>query len=421
MSDFITCPNCSHKIPLTDALSHQVEEKYQSLIDAEKKKLHEQQEKAEEERNRLITLSKKRIEEEREKALKEAQEQAREKAKKEIELQYKDKENEAEELKKQNKQFQEQILEMNKMLRQMQTKHEQAELDLQKKIAKEQEKLKTELQKKADEEHRLKYLEQEKRIQDALRLADDYKRKLEQGSQQMQGEVKELELELALQQEFPSDEIQEVPKGIRGADIIQIVKDQFGRTCGSIVWESKRTKSWSQGWVSKLKEDQRRIKAECAVIVTQALPDTISHFGDVDGVWVTDYESLLGVAHALRAQLLQIASLKVSAEGKNEKMEVLYQYLSGTEFKQRVEGIIEAFDEMQKELEQEKRWFHKKWAKQEKHMRNVIDNTSGMHGDLQSIMGKALAPVQGLEMLPEEIEEQKNQGKEKETPEPVLF
>lgn len=401
MSDFITCPQCQYKIPFTEALSREAEKKYHSLIEAEKTKLQEQQKQAQEERKRLIDLSKKRIEEERDKALKEAEQKLKEQARKEIELELQDKTNETQELQKQNKQFQEQILEMNKIMRQMQTKHEQMELDLEKKLAQEQEKLKEEIRKKATEEHRLKYLEQEKRIQDALKLADDYKRKLEQGSQQMQGEIKELDLELMLKQEFPHDEIKEVPKGIRGADIIQIVKNQFGKNAGTIVWESKRTKTWSQGWVGKLKEDQRQIKAECAILLTQVLPDTIKHFGQIDGIWVADYESCIGIAYALRSQLLQIAAVKKSTEGKNEKMELLYQYLSGIEFKQRIEGIVDAFDEMQKDIEREKRWFHKKWAKQEKHIRAVIDNTAGMHGDLQTMTGNALVPIEGFDMLPD--------------------
>jgi hypothetical protein len=375
---------------LTDAISNQAEEKYKKLI-----------KKAEEDKNKLIELSKKRIEEEKEKAFNEAKKQAEEKARKEIELKFKDKENEATELAKQNKQFQEQILEMNKMMRQMQHKAEQTEIEMQKKLAKEQEKIKEQLQKKVEEENHLKYLEQEKKVKDAMKLVDDYKRKLEQTSQQMQGEVQELELELTLKQEFPYDEIKEVPKGIRGADIIQIVKNQYGKVVGTIVWESKRTKSWSQSWIGKLKEDQRQVKAECAVIISQALPETIKNFGLLDGIWICNHKSVIGLGHALRAQLIQIGLVKSASVGKNEKMDILYTYLSGTEFKQRVEGIIEAFDDMQKELEKEKRWFTKKWAQQEKNIRKVIDNTAGMHGDLQSIIGNSLPEIKGLDLLPE--------------------
>jgi hypothetical protein len=234
-------------------------------------------------------------------------------------------------------------------------------------------------------------------------MNDELKRKLEQGSQQTQGEVLEIELENRLKQEFPTDEIKPVPKGINGADIVQIVKTSRGQTCGTIIWETKRTKAWSNEWILKLKEDQRQMKAELAVIITQALPQAVKRFGHYDGIWVGEYDLALGLAYALRFQLLEVTSVKSAAVGKNEKMEILYTYLTGIEFKQRVEAILETFSSFQDDIEKEKRWFAQKWAKQEKNLRKVMDHTLGMHGDLQGIMGKAIGEIKGMEMLPAEI------------------
>lgn len=376
MNDQIVCPNCKQLIPLTEALSHQIQEKYQQFY---KKRLSEEKTKIEE------TL---KVE-------------LKQKIQADLELQMKDKANELEELRKQNQALQEQLLETNKLIRQLKTQHEQGKLELEKKLSEEQEKIRIEEKKRSDEEYKLKILEKDKKLEDAMKMVDEYKRKLEQGSQQLQGEVLELELENILKREFPYDDIKPIPKGIRGADVMQIVKTNSGRECGVIIWESKRTKAWSAEWVSKLKEDQRQMKAEVAVIISQNLPATIKNFGLEHGVWVGNFECIIGLSSALRSGLIEVAAVKQSSIGKQEKMEVLYEYLSGTGFKQRVEAIIEAFTAMQADLEKEKRWFTAKWAKQESNIRRVIDNTIGMHGDLQSIMGKTLADLGGLDMLPE--------------------
>lgn len=393
MQDQIVCPHCRKNIPLTQAISHQMQEKFQKEQD--------------EYRRKMIAAYQKRIEEEKQKfekemqdREKEAEERLRQKVQKELELKLLDSKNEKDELEKQNKEFQQQLLEMSKTVRQMKVQNEQSALEMEKKLAEEQEKIRREEQKRIDEQYRLRDLEKEKKLQDALKVNEELKRKLEQGSQQMQGEVLELELESILNREFPYDEIRPVAKGVRGADIIQIVKNVHGKECGSIIWELKRTKAWSDQWVMKLKEDQRQVKAELAVIISQVLPGDIKYFGNRDGIWVGNYDSILGLAMALRTNLIDLTGVKLSSVGKNEKMELLYNYLAGIEFKQRVEAIIEAFSSMQSDIEKEKRWFTAKWAKEEKNIRKVIDNTLGMHGDLQSIMGKALAEVNGLEMLP---------------------
>lgn len=378
MNDQIICPHCKKTIPLTEALSHQIQEKYQKFY-------------------------KIRLEEEKNKISQALRTELEKKIKGQMELEIKNKVNEVKELKKQNTSLQEQFLELNKLIRQLKTENEQKTLEMEKKLAQEQEKIRQEEKKRQTEENRLKFLEYEKRLADVSKANNELKRKLEQGSQQTQGEVLELELENILKSEFPWDEIQPVPKGIRGADIIQVVKNKNGQICGAIIWESKRTKAWSEPWLLKLKEDQRQIKAELAVIITNVLPENIKNIGYKDGVWITNYQSVIGLAIALRTNLLGLASLKLAHVGKKEKMEILYNYLLGTEFRQRIEAISEAFSSMQVNIEKEKRWFTAKWAKEEKNMRLVFDHIAGMRGDLESITGKTLE-IKNMELLPDKTE-----------------
>jgi len=199
--------------------------------------------------------------------------------------------------------------------------------------------------------------------------------------------------------EFPFDEITDVPKGIRGADLIQIVKNNLGKKCGKILWESKRTKAWTDGWITKLKQDQREIKAELAIIVTQVLPQEINNFGLSQGIWVVDYKTVIGAAVALRNNLLELYSLRSANKGKEEKKEILWNYLTSVEFKHRVEAIYESYNNLRDELQKEKDWFTKKWAREEKSIDRVKDNLLGMHGDLEGIVGKTLPELDQLKKL----------------------
>lgn len=376
MNDQIVCPNCKTTIPLTEALSHQIQEKYQKFYRI----------RLAEEKGKLETILKEEISK---------------KLRDEMELKYKDKTNEAEELVKQNKALQEQLLEMNKTLRELRTENEIKRLEMEKRINVEQEKFRLAEKNRIEEQYKLKILEKDKKLDDALKMAEEYKRKLEQGSQQLQGEVLELEIEEMFRREFPYDEISPVPKGVKGADVIQIVRNKNGRDCGRIIWELKRTKSWSNDWTTKLKEDQRVVKAEIAVIISQVLPSGIKYFGLENGVWVGNFESIMGLSLILRTSLIELSNAKLSNINRQNKMEVLYSYFSGVEFKQRIEAVLESYSSIQEDLEREKRWFSAKWAKEEKNIRKVFDNMTGMYGDLQSMLGKALPEVKGLDMLSE--------------------
>jgi hypothetical protein len=251
--------------------------------------------------------------------------------------------------------------------------------------------------KEAEESLKFKVMEKEQTIASMQKQIEELKRKAEQGSQQLQGEVQELALEALLTAKFPMDQIQPVPKGEYGGDVLQRVAGPFGPTCGTILWESKRTKNWSDGWLVKLREDQRQAKAELAVMVSQALPKEVESFDLVEGVWVVHPKVALPVAMVLRQSLMEVASARQATEGQQTKMEMVYEYLMGPRFRQRVQAIVEAFSTMQEDLEKERKTIMKQWAKREEQIGRVMQATVGMYGDLQGIAGKTLQEIEGLE------------------------
>ncbi|HMK50142.1 MAG TPA: DUF2130 domain-containing protein [Thermodesulfovibrionales bacterium] len=250
--------------------------------------------------------------------------------------------------------------------------------------------------KEAEEELKLKVMEKEQTITSMQKQIEELKRKAEQGSQQLQGEVQELALEQLLTAQFSRDVIEPVPKGEHGGDILQRVANPFGQICGTILWESKRTKNWSDTWLGKLREDQRAAKAEIAVMVSQALPKGVETFELIEGVWVTHPRAALPVAMALRNTLIEVACARQATEGQQTKMEMVYQYLTGPRFRQRVQAIVEAFSSMQEDLDKEKKAITKQWAKREEQIHRVMQATVGMYGDLQGIAGKTLQEIDGL-------------------------
>jgi hypothetical protein len=254
----------------------------------------------------------------------------------------------------------------------------------------------------AEEELKLKLAEREETIASMQRQIESLKQKAEQGSQQLQGEVQELELEALLAARFPSNRVEAVPKGEFGGDILHTVLSSSGQHCGVILWESKRTKNWSDNWIGKLKNDQRAAKADFAILVSRTLPKDVDTFGLIDGVWVVESRCSIPVAIALRQSLLEVASVRQTTEGQRTKMGMVYQYLTGPRFRVHIEAIVEKFTAMQEDLGRERRTMVRLWAKREEQLRGVIDSTAGMYGDLQAIAGRSLNEIAGLEiaMLP---------------------
>lgn len=387
----IVCPNCGKHIPVSKALTHQIETELRETFEAEAEKREREAQKREKAAQasfeRRLADEKSRLEK-----------QARKAAEAEISAEMTELQKQLSEKNKQVSEVQKQQAEVQKLQNQLAARERAIEIEIARKVEKASRKAEEEAAERVEAEYRTRELELQKKLNDAKRQATDLKRKLEQSSQQAQGEVIELELEKVLEKAFPDDEIEPIAKGKAGADVLQKVYAPGGQYCGAIIWESKNTRNWSKAWLCKLRTDQRRAKAELAVLVSMALPKDVRYFAQVDGVWITEFSLALGLATALRTNLIQVAVLKQSSKGKHEKMELMYEYLSSTEFKHRIEGIVEAFRSMQDDLDKERETTERHWAKREKQIQLVVQNVSGMYGDMQAIAGQSLPKIRRLEL-----------------------
>jgi hypothetical protein len=408
----VRCPRCSTSFELSDALTLELRDRLRLELQADitqrEAQLHQQQEEA---RKREEELSKAKLDLEAEVVrrtqtkVRDIEAKAKADAEQALEARLKDL-SEAVSQKDQNlREFRELELGLRKRQRELEAAVLDADLKVQRTLSEERAKIREDAEARTQESHRLKDLEKDKLIQDLKSALDDMKRKADQGSMETQGEVLELDFEERLRRMFHLDDIQPVPKGIRGADLVQMVRNPVGADCGSIIWETKNTKAWSPGWISKLKDDMAETRASLAILVTVALPDGIARFGQVDGVWVSDPLSALPLAAALRQQLLQLERERQASTGKSVKMEMLYAYLAGNEFKGRVEGIVEAFTSLQDQLQRERRAMEKNWKEREKQIERVIKNTVGLYGDMQGIIGGQIPTIDALELEPKALVE----------------
>jgi hypothetical protein len=377
---FITCPHCHKKIRLTEAFTHQIEEKLQKNFDSQlKEKEKDFEDRYEKDRAKL-------------------EKQARKQAEDEVSTEINDLKEALKEKTKQAEEFQKQELALRKRQRELEDREANLKLEVERTLEKERGKIGEDAAAKVAEEHRLKDHEKDLQMEGLRKQIEELKRKADQGSQQAQGEVLELELEDVLRSKFPHDTILPVPKGTKGADVLQRVHSANGQVCGTILWESKRTKTWSDGWLGKLRDDQRDAKADMAVLVSVTLPKGLNHLDYLDRVWVTDFPAAIGLATALRASLIELAQARSALVGKSEKMELIYGYLSGPEFRQKVEAIVESFVAMKTDLDSEKRAMEKIWGNREKQIQRVIGNMAHMYGDLQGIIGASLPEIKVLEL-----------------------
>ncbi|MCX7902606.1 MAG: DUF2130 domain-containing protein [Burkholderiaceae bacterium] len=417
----LKCPQCGHRFPLTNTLAAQLRGEVEATLtqrhQAELQQLaHQlaQAQAAQQEAQR------------RAEALTQAQQQALEQARAELEAKLRAEASERlqqmaaqeaarlrEEAQLQVRYFEQQLAQMRQQLAQAQA----AELALRQQaaqLAERERTLELEIARQVDgqrraweervrqivaEEQRLKLQEKDKTIEDLKRLLEEARRKSEQGSQELQGEVLELDIQAALAAQFPRDVIQPVPKGAAGADLLQEVRDAALAPCGTIVWETKNTKHWQPAWIAKLKDDQRACGASLAVLVSAALPpEARAGFAYIDGVWVASLTAWPALAFALREQLLAVAFARNAATGMSEKMEALYRYLSGDAFRHRVEAIVEAFVAMKNELDRERRAMERIWKEREKQLERVLAATAGMYGELRGTIGQALPSIAALEL-----------------------
>src|SRR5574337_516474 len=363
--DTIACPQCGAQIPLSDALRAHMREDFEQTLQI-------------------------RLAEEHAKALAQA--------KADLAIDHANLTAELTEKAKQLEDSRTRELALLKKARVLEDEKSALDLELERRLQAERTTIEQTVETRLAEQHRLRDLEKDKQLGDLRRQSEGLKRKAEQGSQQNQGEAAELDLEAVLRIAFPQDEIAPVPKGIRGADVVQRVISQGGRACGCILWEAKNTKAWSDGWLEKLRDDRRELKADVAAIATTVLPKDVKHLALVEGVWVTDFTALPGLATALRSQLIQVASARAAAQGRGTKMEQLYDYLTGTDFRQRVEAIAEAFVAMKEDLDRERRAIEKIWAAREKQLGRALSGLAGMYGDMQGLVGASLPKVAHLEL-----------------------
>jgi hypothetical protein len=282
--------------------------------------------------------------------------------------------------------------------RELQDRERELELTIQRRVNVDAEAIRLSAQHQSDEANRLKLLEKDTTLQSLQTKINELQQKIEQGSQQLQGEVQELDLEQQLRAKFPFDAIGEVAKGVNGADITQNVCAPSGAHCGLILWESKRTKRWSDGWLAKLREDGRKAQADILVIVSAALPESVETFDFSDNVWVCSPKTALPVAVALRTILLAVHNTKQVQAGMATTAEEVYKYVTGSQFRRRVEALVEAFTAMQEDLTAEQKAAQRQWAKRAVQIERVLTSTSGMFGDLQGIAGSALPEPAGLRL-----------------------
>lgn len=408
----ITCPSCQAEIKLTESLAapliaetrrqftSQLADKDQEVALAQAA-LTTGKQAIEKQRAALDATIAERVDAERKQIALEAQEHAKRQVA--LDLEGKDKQlaELAETLKSRDEKLraaQAAEAEMLKKQRELDDKLREVDLRVEQQVNQGLETVRASAKREAEEALALKVQERDTKIQSMQLTIEELKKKAEQGSQQLQGEAQELMLEDALRSKFPFDSIEPVGKGEFGGDVLHRVVNGAGQGCGSILWETKRTRTWSDGWLTKLKGDQRAAKADLALIVSHTLPRDIDSFSLVDGVWVTGPRCAIPVAIALRESLILMSGVKAAGEGQQTKSALMYEYLTGPRFRHRVEAIVERFSEMQDDLASERKATMKRWAKREQQLHAVMDSTAGLYGDLQGIGGRSMIEIEALEV-----------------------
>lgn len=405
MTDKITCPSCGHSFDVEEALSGKIEQKYQAAYESRaaelSSKFKSERDKLESDRKQF-ELKKEQENEIFAKKLKENLATEVEKIKLSTAAQFKE---QYESLQKQhheatieNRNLKAKEVALLQRENDLKTRTEELELQVKRELLQGQTEIEEKAKLRERENFQLKELEYQKQLNDQKKLIDEMKRKAEQVSMQLQGEVQELALEELLRQQYPFDRIDEVPKGIRGADCIQTVINNMQQPCGTIVYESKRTKSFSKEWISKLRQDQVSCKADIAILITEVYPTGMLSFGKLDGVWICNFSEIRSLSMAIRDSLIRIYEVRAADENKGEKMELLYHYLTGNEFVQNVKRIIETYDEMCNDLNKEKRAMYKIWETRQKQIDKVTKNISSLFGAIKGIAGKELDTLDVLEL-----------------------
>lgn len=422
MPTHIKCPSCATPFDVEDVLSADVEQRVKkqyeqqqqqllAQLGADKKKLEEEQRSFEEKKRRENELFQDKLRQEKQKL--DAQLQT-DRQRLELELQQSIRKNIAADFENQLrilqesdrekeaklKSAQQKELEFMRLEKELKNKEQELELVLEKRMLQERNLLKEQIRKEEEqrisikeEEHRFKVKDLELQLDEQKRLIEEMKRRAEQGSMQRQGEVQELMLEEILKEHFPFDVIGEVGKGVEGADCIQTVRNRSGQDCGTIIFESKRTKTFNNAWIDKLKSDMRSQGADVAILVTQAYPKDFTCFGERDGVWICSFSEVLALTNALRHTIIRVAETTKAEENKGEKMQMLYAYLTGNEFRQAIETIVEGFLSLKNGISKERIQMEKTWKEREKQLEKVLLSTSGLYGSIKGIAGASIGNI----------------------------
>ena len=413
----IKCPTCNTSIDVQDILAHQLEEeirqKYQNQLAIDKKKYDEEQARLQQDREAFEQKKKQenelfqqrldnRLREER----KTLEERLKNKLAEESADQFKALQKELNDKSEQIKELNRARADIERLKREKNELKEAVELDLQRKMNEQLQQERERIKKLEEERNELKLRELQKQLDDQKKLTEEMKRKQEQGSMQLQGEVQELAIEEWLVMQFPLDHIEEIKKGARGGDCIQVVNTHNRQNCGKIYYESKRTKDFQPSWIGKFKADMREKGADLGVLVTDAMPPGFERMGIKDGVWICSYEEFKGLCIVLRETVIRIGMAVDSQENKGDKMQILYDFLTSNTFRMQVEAIVEGFSAMKSDLDKEKRAMLRIWREREKQIEKVITNTVEMYGSIRGIAGNAIQPVKALELPDDDLSDE---------------
>ena len=405
----INCPNCGTSIDVQDIISHQLEEeikqKYQAQLVEEKKKyesdfevLNKAKEDFEKRKKQENQLFQERLEKQLRADKKELEEQLSKKMKREQADQFDSMQKELNEKSEKLKELNRSKAEIEKLKRENAEVKEAVEAEAQKRLNQQLQTEKEKIKKAEEDKNELRFKELQMKLDDQKKLTEEMKRKQEQGSMQMQGEVLELAIEEYLESTFPLDSIDEIKKGARGADCVQIVNSRTRINCGKIYYESKRTKEFQPSWIEKFKADMREKNADIGVLVTEALPKGVDRMTNKDGIWICTFDEFKGLSTVLRESVIRVSAALVTTENKGDKMSILYDFLTSNEFRLQIEGIVEGFTTMKNDLESEKRAMHRIWKTRDKQLEKVLSNTTNMYGSIKGIAGNAIGNIDALEL-----------------------
>ncbi len=371
MSTEIKCPSCGHQFELNESLKADLEKDLRGkMMDWQKKK----EEEFEKQKANLVTDAVKKTSDEMQQKLKSMEEEAVLKSKQLQDLQKKE-------------------LDLLRDKNALEEKQKNMEVEIEKRFLEKRKEIEDSAIKREQELFDLKTKEYKVQMEQQQKLIEELKRKSEQGSMQLQGETQELLLEEILLDHFPFDLIEEVGKGVEGADCIQQIRNNSGHIIGKIIYESKRTKAWSNAWVDKLKADMRNSNCDVAILVTQVYPKGMSQFGERDGIWICNFNEVSSVAYLLRSGIIRIQEVQRMQENKGDKMQMLYDYLTGNEFRGQMAAIVEGFMSMKQSISRERIQMEKLWKEREKQLEKVLLNTSGMYGSVKGIAGASVLDI----------------------------